>query len=96
MTTDQATAWLTACGYCPTADEGPLRPEPTYERIAPGDVLDDGTILATAIGPVDGGRIWLTAPQARAAAYYGWTVTSGRSRQPDGQPVFLVEKWPAK
>lgn len=58
--------------------EGPVRPEPLPEKIEPGDVLDDGSVM-TNIGHLvaSGTSVWMTERKARAAAYYGWRLVCG-------------------
>ncbi len=85
--------------YCPAdAPEEPRCADNIWpESLVPGDVMPDGSILC-----MDGAvcwshpHLWLTIPQARNAAYYGWHVHDGfgspRGSDQLGRTLVLVSR----
>lgn len=68
-----ATEWLNAHGFGSNWREGPVRPSPIIEKLEPGDVLDDGSMMTQhGLIVVGGCNVWLCQRKAAAALYYGW------------------------
>lgn len=67
------------------------RPLPIEEKLEPGDVGVDGSILSAGGFYIVVGAIWLTETKAKAASYYGWWHDGRMSRcVKTCEPLFMM------